>query len=241
MGCGVGGPMRRIARFSGAEITGVTLNEYQVKRCGELTPPDLKKIVKVRQGDFTKLDDIANESFDKIFSIEAHCHVNPRTKPYLEAHRLLKKGGLMATYDWVMTPKYDSSNPTQVKIKKGIEYGDALPDLITAEEIIKQAEEAGFEVLEHFDVDLVAQAKFGAQNVPWYKPLEPGFSLENWKSTWIGRQITTNLLRVLEKCKIVPQGSLATAKMLEEGAMNLVEGGRIGIFTPMHFFLYRKK
>ena len=30
VGCGVGGPARNIARFSGAEITGVTINEYQV-------------------------------------------------------------------------------------------------------------------------------------------------------------------------------------------------------------------
>ena len=240
MGCGVGGPMRRIAKFSGSEVTGVTLNEYQVKRCEELTSPDIKKIVKVRQGDFTKLD-FPNESFDKIFSIEAHCHVNPRTKPYSEAIRVLKKGGYMATYDWVVTSKYDPSNPLHVKTKKGIEYGDALPDIITAEEIAKQAEEVGFEVVEHYDINLVAQERFGTDNVPWYKPLEPGFSLENWKSTWIGRQITTNLLKVLERCKVVPSGSLGTAKMLEEGAMNLVEGGKLGIFTPMHFFLYRKK
>jgi sterol 24-C-methyltransferase len=31
VGCGVGGPMRNIQRFTGADITGVTINEYQVK------------------------------------------------------------------------------------------------------------------------------------------------------------------------------------------------------------------
>ena len=30
-GCGVGGPMRNIAVFSGASIEGITINEYQVK------------------------------------------------------------------------------------------------------------------------------------------------------------------------------------------------------------------
>ena len=30
VGCGIGGPMRNIARFTRAKITGVTLNEYQV-------------------------------------------------------------------------------------------------------------------------------------------------------------------------------------------------------------------
>jgi len=31
-GCGVGGPMRNIARFTGANVTGITINQYQVKR-----------------------------------------------------------------------------------------------------------------------------------------------------------------------------------------------------------------
>ena len=31
VGCGVGGPMRNIAAFSGANITGVTINDYQVR------------------------------------------------------------------------------------------------------------------------------------------------------------------------------------------------------------------
>ena len=29
-GCGIGGPYRNIARFTGADITGITINEYQV-------------------------------------------------------------------------------------------------------------------------------------------------------------------------------------------------------------------
>ena len=32
VGCGVGGPMRTIACTSGAEITGITINQYQVQR-----------------------------------------------------------------------------------------------------------------------------------------------------------------------------------------------------------------
>ena len=31
-GCGVGGPLRTIASVSGAHITGITINEYQVSR-----------------------------------------------------------------------------------------------------------------------------------------------------------------------------------------------------------------
>jgi len=37
MGCGVGGPARNIARHSGAEITGLNFNEYQIKKAMKLT------------------------------------------------------------------------------------------------------------------------------------------------------------------------------------------------------------
>ena len=36
VGCGIGGPMRNIAKFTKANVVGVTLNEYQVIRGNEL-------------------------------------------------------------------------------------------------------------------------------------------------------------------------------------------------------------
>lgn len=241
MGSGIGGPMRRIAKFTGSEITGVTLNEYQVSRCNKLTPEYLKPICHCIQGDFTNLTQLADESFDKIFSIEAHCHVNPRLVIYKEAFRVLKKGGYLATYDWVMTPTFDPNNAQHLKIKRGIEHGDSLPDLLTPEIILKDAAEAGFEVIEHFDVAKAAEERYQEGNVPWYYPLQAGFSIEGWKATPIGRKTTTTMLQVLEALKVMPKGSVQTAKMLEDGAENLVRGGEKRIFTPMYFFLYRKK
>lgn len=241
MGSGIGGPMRRIAKFTGSHITGVTLNGYQVQRCHKLTPEYLKPIVNCIQGDFTNLVGLADESFDKVFSIEAHCHVNPRFKVYKEAFRVLKKGGYMATYDWVMTPAFDPKNDEHLRIKRGIEHGDGLPDLITPELILKDAESVGFEVVEHFDISKLSEELYKEGNVPWYHPLQASFSLEGFKSTPIGRKTTTGLLHVLEFLKIMPKGSVATAKMLEDGAENLVKAGERKIFTPLYFFLYRKK
>ena len=53
IGCGVGGPMRNIQEFTGSHITGVTINEYQVKvgnqYCQEKGIADK---CRVAQGDF---------------------------------------------------------------------------------------------------------------------------------------------------------------------------------------------
>jgi sterol 24-C-methyltransferase len=37
VGCGVGGPAREIAKFTGAYVTGLNLNEYQVERASRYT------------------------------------------------------------------------------------------------------------------------------------------------------------------------------------------------------------
>ena len=36
-GCGVGGPARHIAAFTGSKITGITINDYQIKRANDVT------------------------------------------------------------------------------------------------------------------------------------------------------------------------------------------------------------
>ena len=37
VGCGVGGPAREIAKFTGAYITGLNLNDYQIERAQNYT------------------------------------------------------------------------------------------------------------------------------------------------------------------------------------------------------------
>lgn len=37
MGCGIGGPLRGVVRATGANVTGLTINAYQVQRAKEIT------------------------------------------------------------------------------------------------------------------------------------------------------------------------------------------------------------
>jgi len=54
MGCGVGGPARNIARYSGAEITGLNFNEYQVTKATKLTAEaNLEHLIKYDKVSFT--------------------------------------------------------------------------------------------------------------------------------------------------------------------------------------------
>lgn len=92
VGCGIGGPMRNIARFTRAHVTGVTLNEYQVQRGNELNKAaGLEGKALSVQADFLKLPFEPN-SFDGVYAIEATCHAPRRQSVYGEIYRVLKPG-----------------------------------------------------------------------------------------------------------------------------------------------------
>jgi sterol 24-C-methyltransferase len=54
-----------------------------------------------------------------VYSVEATCHAPDKVGVYSELFRVLKPGGLYATYEWVVTESFDENDPDHVKIKKG--------------------------------------------------------------------------------------------------------------------------
>jgi len=53
VGCGVGGPAREIAKFSGAHITGLNNNDYQIDRATQYAAKEhLSDQLKFVKGDF---------------------------------------------------------------------------------------------------------------------------------------------------------------------------------------------
>lgn len=134
-GCGVGGPARNIARFTEANVTGITINQYQVDRGNTICKQqDVKDRVKLVQGDFMQLP-FPDNSFHAVYAIEATCHAPRREGVYAEILRVLKPGGRFVTYEWCLTDKYDSGDASHCRVKKLIEEGDGLPDMITTDKV----------------------------------------------------------------------------------------------------------
>jgi sterol 24-C-methyltransferase len=236
VGCGVGGPMRAIARFSGATVVGVNNNDYQIKRGNKHNEEaHLAHLCSFMKADFMKLP-VPDKSYDAIYAIEATCHAPDKVKLFTELSRVMKDGSEFAGYEWCLTDKYDGSNPEHRAIKKGIEEGDALPDIWTTHDVVRALEEAGFEIIEARDLAPTAD-----QETPWQRALSEGLSLRNFKRSTVGREVTRFLVRGLERLKIAPKGSTAVAEFLNAGANALVKGGDTGIFTPMFFFHVRKR
>ncbi|PQP94840.1 hypothetical protein Pyn_25227 [Prunus yedoensis var. nudiflora] len=119
VGCGIGGPLRRIARFSLASITGLNNNEYQITRGKEL---------------------------NRTVGVDKTCNF-VKYGCYKEIYRVLKPGQYFAAYEWCMTYAFDPNNQEHQKIKAEIEIGDGLPDIRLTGKCLEALKQAGFEVI----------------------------------------------------------------------------------------------
>jgi len=238
LGAGVGGPMRNIARFSGAKITGVNISEYQI-RVGEKHNKrmHLDHLCEFVQSDFMDLKTIKDSTYDAAYTIEACCHSPDRVVVFSEVFRALKPGGLFAGYDWVMTKNYDPSNAKHVAVKEGIEVGNGLPTLATPTVVLNALTKAGFEIKEARDVQEVAHLP---GQVPWYESLGGSFTISGFRRTKLGRKMTTALVSVLEFLRIAPQGTTKVQNLLNATADDLYDAGKLSIFTPSYYFLAYK-
>lgn len=238
VGCGVGGPMRNIARFTRANITGVTLNEYQVQRGNELNAQEgLQETAKSVQADFMKLPFDKN-SFDGVYAIEATCHAPVREGVYGEIYKVLKPGAIFATYEWCLTPQYDKDNEEHRLIKKKIEEGDGLPDMAYQEDCVKALKNVGFEVIEARDMAL--DNIYGGD--PWWLPLHPSWNpfTFRFQMNELGKFITKNMVWIMELLWMAPTGTYKVQEMLQQGGWGCARGGVTGTFTPMWLMVARK-
>lgn len=234
-GCGVGGPMRVIARATGAHVTGVNINGYQVAKARKYNEQaGLGAVTDVIESDFMKVP-VADASYDGGYAVEALCHAFDKRGVFGEIARALKPGAHFASYEWCITPLYDDDNAEHRRVRQAIEKGNGIARLTDYQEIHDAMEHAGFEVIEARD-----RAPECDSEVPWYSPLSD-LSLRTLVRTGAGRAITNAVTGVLERVRLAPKGTRAVSTLLNGGADALVAGAKIGIFTPMYFVHGRKK
>ena len=236
LGCGVGGPLIEIARFSGAKVVGININAYQVERARQLAEEaELTHLAEFMHCDFLNVG-APDSSFDAVYAIESTFHAPDKISIYGEAFRLLKPGGEFAVYEYCLTDRFDESDALHLKLKAEIELGGGMHDIDSRHTVDDALRTVGFDVLE--TRDLAVQS---GPSIPWYQPLVgEGLSVTGFRSSSFGRFVTHNTLRVLETLMIVPKGSVRVSDTLNLCATAMAEAGRLGVFTPMYFIHARK-
>ncbi|OQD65232.1 hypothetical protein PENPOL_c006G07829 [Penicillium polonicum] len=242
VGCGVGGPAREIAKFTGCNVLGLNNNDYQVER-GTLyaQKEDLSDQVSFTKGDFMQMT-FPDSSFDAVYEIEATVHAPSLEGIYSEIFRVLKPGGVFGVYEWLMTENYDNNDLRHRAIRLGIEQGNGTSNMEKISVALDAMKKAGF-VLEVSE-DLADRN----DKLPWYWPLSG--DLRYMQSLWdlptlvrmthVGRGLAHGIVGALEMIGAAPKGSRKTADSLAEGADCLVAGGKEKLFTPMYLMVGRK-
>ncbi len=238
VGCGVGGPMRRVARESGASVVCVNNNEQQLEKARRRNvEAGLDRLAEYVKCNFMDMSTLEDSSCDAGYAIESTCHAPDKQGAFAEIFRVLKPGALFWGQEMCMTNKFDPDNSHHQAVKDELMLGIALNRIATFAEVNRALEAVGFQVVEALD----RGARDGT-GTPWYQPMEgqSGTLRNAFRRTPLGRKAMIGGLRMAEVFKVFPRGSTAVVRLMDRTADAYVAGGKTGVFTPLYCFLARK-
>ena len=239
VGCGVGGPMRRVVREAGVRVLGVNSSNIQLDKAKSLNADaGISPMVDYLECSFMNMEALADDTFDRGYAIESTCHAPDKVGAFAEIYRVLKPGALFWGQEMCMTDKFDPDVDRHRAIYRELMHGIALKDIATTGEVDRALETVGFQVIEGKDRALVDNGSV----TPWYQPMEArGKTLGNaLRRLPLGRRAFIGASRLAESLGVFPKGSGEVIKLLDRTAKAYVQGGRAGIFTPLYCFLARK-
>lgn len=113
LGCGVGGPGLRVARTTGARVTGVSISQEQVKTANRLAEKaGLADRATFQHADAMKLP-FEDGLFDAVMALESIIHMPDRQQVLTEASRVLRPGGRLVLTDiFERAPRKEVPHPS---------------------------------------------------------------------------------------------------------------------------------
>ena len=125
VGCGVGGPMRRVARESGARVLCLNNNAQQLDQARRKNvAAGLDHMADYMKCNFMDMSAIDPCTFDGGYAIESTCHAPDKRKAFAEIYRVLKPGALFWGQEMCMTDDFDPDNSRHRAIKGALMLGN---------------------------------------------------------------------------------------------------------------------
>jgi len=238
VGCGFGGPMRRVASEAGVRVVCFNNNEHQLEQARlRNIEAGLDHMAEYVKGNFMDMSSIEADSLDAGYAIESTCHAPDKQRAFAQIFRILKPGALFWGQEMCLTDEFDRGSERHREIKQALMREIALSHIATFGEVDRALENVGFEVVEAADLNVQ-----DGPAEPWYRPMDGkgGVLLKPFRETAPGRRMLASGLKLAEAVRLLPKGSAAVTRLMERGADAYLAGGKSGIFTPLYCFLARK-
>ena len=239
VGCGIGGPMRRVVREAGVRVVGININKIQLEKTKKLNAEaGLDHMVDYLACSFMDMSVIEDATFDRGYAIESTCHAPDKQGAFEEIFRVLKPGALFWGHEMCLTDKFDPNDSRHWDLKRDLKRGIALKDIATFGEVNQALEAAGFHIIEGMDLGVSE----GEASTPWYQPIESRHGMLGSALFRLphGRRVLVAGSKLAEMVGLFPKGSAEVFRSLDQTADAYVKGGKTGIFTPLYCFLARK-
>jgi ubiquinone/menaquinone biosynthesis C-methylase UbiE len=147
LGCGIGGPAIRLARTTGAQVTGISNVASQIEHATAMAASDgMAERVTFEQADALKLP-FPDESFDAVIALESLIHMQ-RDPALREIARVLRPGGRLAAADFCLNAPV---TPARQEVLDRYRSLDTLSPFLLFDEFPPMIRRAGLEPVEIVD------------------------------------------------------------------------------------------
>ena len=161
--------MRRVVQEASVKVVGINTSEVQLEKAKSLNAEaGIDHMVEFIACSFMDMGSIPDDTFDSGYAIESTCHAPDKAGAFAEIYRVLKPGSLFWGQEMCMTDKFDPNDERHSFIKKELMRGIALNDIATTDEVNRDLETAGFQIIEGKDRAVDENAPI----TPWYQPME---------------------------------------------------------------------
>ena len=224
LGCGRGRVAAHIATYSGANVTGINIDQGQLDNATAFAQQNnLSQQCHFINGDFNELPlNFPDNHFDKIYAMQPLSLSRNLEKLFQDLHRILKPGGKVYFLEWVCFPKFDTNNSEHVALMKQVKplvgaIGNPSPELYET-----SLRNAGFQILLSEDASIPGSAAIMTQKAAsFFTASRP-------------------LLRFLIAIKVLPTCFWSLIEQLQKGTDALCETERQGLVSFSYQFLAQK-
>jgi len=224
IGCGRGRVAHLVASETGAHVTGINIDRDQLRSAVDYaSETGMSDKLDFVEANYNKPLPFPDNHFDALYYVQViGGYGTDLSQLYKEAYRVLKPGGKAAFEDYIVLPKYDSSDARQRRLVQASKAVLGVVHYFLDKEFTDALEGAGFEILQRHNASVAEQAKLLERDRDFFLPL-------------------TKIVTTLNQMGVVPKHFASMLLRMTEGTDDCILAHKEGLVTGDIETLVQKK